>query len=402
MSENKRRLFLKEMVWGSFSIPFIKLGLIQPSSRRIKKGSMYYRRLGRTQLFISEISLGGSPLPDWALMRQTVERGVNYIDTSHAYMNGNSERQIGRLLKEVGRDQVHVGTKFHLRDHWSEESILSSVEGSLKRLQTDFIDVLLIHGASDPDHITDDRVLSTFEKMKKAGKIRFQGLSCHSNHHEVISRAVQCGEYDMVQLGYNVFDIEDTEKDIKQYSDYLGASGTSRLIKSAWDKDIGVIAMKVLKVGGKRQNLAQYQTDSASLYQAMLKWALENKYITSVVTEMLNRTELEEDLSVVNSPLSQQERNNLMRHAAENCINYCHMCGTCKENCPMGIETTSILRYLAYFDGYEKQSRARQLYSNLALDKTAKACTQCGECDRSCPYGVSVNKQIHYADSLLA
>jgi len=402
MSKNNRRLFLKEMILSSLSVPLLSFGVFSSPPQRIQKGDMYYRRLGRTGLLISEISLGGSPLPDWAIMRQVIDRGVNYIDTSHTYMNGNSERQIGKLLKEVGRDKVYVGTKFHLRSHWSEESIISSVEGSLKRLQTDTIDVLLIHGASNPKNLTDVRVLSAFEKMKKDGKFRFNGLSCHSHHHEVITEAVKCGQYDMVQLGYNVFDIEDTQQDIKTYSDYLGTSGIRRVINMAYDRDIGVIAMKVLKVGGKRQNLDRYRTGSASLYQAMLKWALENRQVTSIVTEMLNRTQLEEDLSVVNSPLLPKERKKLFQYAAENCGDYCHMCGTCKNHCPQGIETTSILRYLAYFEGYGKKERARTLYSRLSPEKTAKACTECGQCDQSCPYGVSVNQRIHEADSLLA
>lgn len=389
------------MVFSSLSVPLLSSGLFSSPPHRIQKGPMFYRRLGRTGLQISEISLGGSPLPDWAIMRQAVDRGVNYIDTSHTYMNGNSERQIGKLLKEVGRDKIYVGTKFHLRSHWSEESIISTVEGSLKRLQTDTIDVLLIHGASNPDNLTAERLLSAFNKMKKDGKFRFNGLSCHSNHHEVITKAVQCGQYDMVQLGYNVFDIESTEKDIKTYPDYLGASGIRNLIKSAYDNDIGVIAMKTLKVGGKRQDLDRYRTGSASLYQAMLKWALENKQVTSVVTEMLNRTQLDEDLSVVHSPLSQKEQKKLIQFAAENSDNYCHMCGICKDHCPQGIETTSILRYLAYFEGYEKKKRAKTLYSRLSPEKTAQACVRCGTCDQSCPYGVSVSQRIQYADSLL-
>ncbi|MBD3415385.1 MAG: hypothetical protein GF421_13280 [Candidatus Aminicenantes bacterium] len=402
MSKNNRRLFLKKMIFGSFSVPFLKTGLLKTSSHRIKKGEMYYRRLGRTGLEVSEISLGGSPLPDWAILRQAIDRGVNYIDTSHTYMNGNSERQIGKLFKEAGRDQVYVGTKFHLRGPWSEKTIVSSVEGSLKRLQTDCIDVLLIHGISNPSNLTDERVLSAFDRMKKEGKFRFNGISCHSNHHQVISKAVECGAYDMVQLGYNVFDLDDSEEQIQKYSDYLGASGTSKLIKSAWDQDIGVIAMKTLKVGGKRQNLDKYHTGSVSLYQAMLKWALDNSHITSVVTEMMNRTQLDEDLSVVNSPLSEEERRNLFQYAAENSSQYCHMCGTCQDRCPQGIQTTSILRYLAYFEGYEKPSRAKLMYSQLAPDQTAKSCVECGTCDRSCPYGLSVSQRIQYADSLLA
>ncbi|MFQ6038890.1 MAG: aldo/keto reductase, partial [Candidatus Aminicenantales bacterium] len=152
MSPIGRREFLKNVMRGTLGAAVAApYALARPldQDRKIRDG-MAYRRLGRTGLWVSEISLGGSPVPDWAIFRQIIERGVNYIDTSHSYMNGNSERQIGRLLKEVGRDTVHVGTKFHLRRNWSKASIIASVEGSLKRLQTDYLDVLLIHGAQDP------------------------------------------------------------------------------------------------------------------------------------------------------------------------------------------------------------------------------------------------------------
>jgi hypothetical protein len=362
---------------------------------------MYYRRLGRTNLLISEISLGGSPVPEWPILLQAFERGVNYIDTSHSYQNGNSERQIGRLLKEVGRDKVHVGTKFHLRRNWSEKSIISSVEGSLGRLNTDYLDVLLIHGAGNVEHLDDERVLSAFETLKKQGKYRFRGLSCHSNHHEIVKKAVECGLYDMVQLGYNVFDIQESEKEIQTYDDYLEACGIRHLIAQAKSKDVGIIAMKTLKIGGRRQNLEKYRTGTTTIYQAMLKWVLENRDISSAVIEMLTFEELEEDLGVLGNPLSAMERRNLFRYVLENSKDYCHMCGSCRKTCPSRIETTSILRYLAYYEGYNKFHMAKEAYSRLKPFQTASSCTNCGECENVCPYGVSIRNKIREAHFLL-
>ncbi len=399
-----RRTFIRNCVLGAFSASLAPAKLLsgdEKQSPRVKKGQMYYRRLGRTNLQISEISVGGSPVPEMPILHQAYERGVNYIDTSHAYQNGNSERQIGQLLKRAGRDKVHVGTKFHLRRNWSEESIISSVEGSLRRLDTDYLDVLLIHGASNPENLVDERVLNAFEKLKKQGKYRFRGLSCHSNHHEVVKKAVECGHYDMVQLGYNVFDIQRTEKEIQTYDDYLGASGTRRLIKLAHSKDVGIIAMKTLKIGGRRQNLEKYKTGETTIYQAMLKWALENKEISSVVIEMLTFDQLEEDLGVIGKSLTEGERRNLFCHVAENSQNYCHMCGLCRKSCPSHIETTSILRFLAYHEGYGKTGLAKESYSRLSPSQTASACISCRECERVCPYGVPVRDKIREAHFFL-
>jgi aryl-alcohol dehydrogenase-like predicted oxidoreductase len=265
----------------------------------MQKNGMNCRRLGRTNFSISEIVLGGSPLPDYTLLREIIDRGVNYIDTSENYENGNSERKVGRLFKEVGRDKLFVHTRFHLRGPWTTESIIASVERSLQRLGTDFIDILGIHGVEDPLHLTDERVLEAFEKLHERGKFRYRGMTCHANHQAVGSRAIECGLYDMVQVGYNVFDIPETERAVRTYSDYLGESGLRKLIDSAHTRDIGFIAMKVLKVGERRQDLTKYKTEGLTDFQAMLKWALEYEKLSAVVTEILNRREMEEDLGVI-------------------------------------------------------------------------------------------------------
>jgi predicted aldo/keto reductase-like oxidoreductase len=363
---------------------------------------MWYRRLGRTGLFVSEISLGGSPLPDWSLFREVVERGVNYIDTSTTYGNGNSERQIGRLFNEAGRDKALVCTKFHLQGSWDEQSIVSSVEGSLRRLQTDYLDVLSIHGAERPEDLVDERVAGAFERLKKEGKCRFCGLSCHANHENVVRKAVDCGRYDMVQVGYNVFDIEEPSGSVETYGDYLGASGMGDLIRHAARHEVGVIAMKTLKVGGRRQKLDRYRAGSSSLFQAMLRWVLENRQVASAVTEILNREQMEEDLAVPGTPLSPEEKASLWLHVAENGGDYCRLCGRCRKGCPSQLATTDILRLLAYLESYGKPAAAKAGYSELRPEETALACRDCGGCEKACPYGVRVRARIKEAHVLLS
>jgi len=399
-----RRRFLRNILFGAFSASLASarnLSGEKKQSYRQKKGQMYYRRLGRTNLWISEISLGGSPLPAMPILYQAIERGVNYIDSSHTYSNGNSERQIGKVLKEFGRDNVYVGTKFHLRGNWSEESIINTVNGSLKRLDADYMDVCLIHGAKDEKHLTDERVVGAFEKLKKQGKYRFRGVSCHSNHHKVVKEAVDCGYYDMIQLAFNVSDIQETKEDREVYDDYLGQSGLRRLLALASSKDVGVNAMKIFKFAGKKQNLEKYKTGETTIYQAMLKWVLENKNLTSAVIEMLTWEQLEEDLGVTGKPLSEMERKNLYCYVAENSEDYCHMCGECQAKCPSRIKTTDILRYLAYYENYGKIGTAKKAYSRLRKAQTAQSCQDCGECERVCPYGVNIRKRIREAHTVL-
>jgi predicted aldo/keto reductase-like oxidoreductase len=363
---------------------------------------MRYRRLGRTGFLVSEISLGGSPLPDPLLLRALIDRGVNYIDTSHNYDNGNSERQVGRLFKEVGRDKVHVGTKFHVMARDTQASIVASVHGSLRRLSTDSIDVLLIHGADSAAVLVDERVLGAYEQLRQEGAYRFRGLSCHANHDEVVRKAVSCGFYDMVQVGYNVFDIQEAALDVETYPDYLRSSGIRELLDFAHSRDVGIIAMKTLKVGGRRQNLENYRTGSASLFQAMLKWVLANERVASAVTEILNRQQMEEDLGAVKTRLSEAEMRTLARYVDENGLDYCHACGACRRACPSGVATTAILHALAYHESYAKTRRAREAYAALEPSEKATGCSACGTCDEACPYGVKVRARIREAGRSLA
>jgi len=400
-----RRAFLKTMAGGAFAVGSSLAGWpgrggtppLGPDG-----GGMAYRRLGRTGLQVSEISLGSSPLPDPELLRAIIDRGVNYIDTSHNYDNGNAERQIGRLIKDVGRDKVYVATKFHVAPRDTPAMIMASARGSLRRLDTDAIDVLMIHGAETAAVVVDERVLEAFEKLKKEGLFRFRGLSCHANQDEVVRKAVDCGLYDMVQVGYNVFDIQEPGGKVETYPDYLGASGLRGLLELARAHDVGVVAMKTLKVGGRRQDLDRYRTGSASIYQAMLKWVLDDERVASAVTEILNRGEMEEDLGAAGSRLAAAERQTLDRYVRENGSDYCHGCASCRRACPAGIDAPAILRALAYHESFGKSQRAREAYAAALGDGAAPACRDCGACEKACPYGVAVRARVRDAGRILA
>ena len=160
--------------------------------------------------------------------------------------------------------------------------------------------------------------------------------------------------------------------------------------------------MKTLKVGGRRQKLEKYKTGNTSLFQAMLKFVLENKKISSAVIEMLTYEQMEEDLSVVGLGLSREERRALFRYVAENSTDYCHMCGLCQESCPSLIRTTEILRYLAYHESYRKMALAKKAYSTLKPEQTVLSCKNCGDCEKACLYGVAVRKRIRAAHRILS
>ena len=162
---------------------------------------MKYRKLGKTELMVSPICIGGwqlaGPLafdgkPDGhpdpgkdnvlRLIGELADRGVNCIDTAEQYGNGESERRIGEAIKGK-RDKWIISTKFGYRvapdgsrdNDSSPPTILASLEGSLKRLQTDMIDIYLYHCAPKIEDL--DKGREILEQAKTAGKIRYYGIS---------------------------------------------------------------------------------------------------------------------------------------------------------------------------------------------------------------------------------
>ncbi|MHC4946367.1 MAG: aldo/keto reductase, partial [Planctomycetota bacterium] len=275
---------------------------LAPEAGVRQKGALKYRRLGRTNLMISEISLGGSPVPPEPVFKKAIEMGVNYVDTSSTYSNGNSERIIGKMIKGR-RDRFHVATKFHPgRKYKTRKGLIEEVEGSLSRLETDYIDVLLFHGAKSPEWPLNEEVLAAFELLRKQGKIRFTGVSCHNDPVGVLTPLIESGHYDMITLGYNAYSGELVEKD-KVYKDYLKRSGIEKVIALARQKDVGVLAMKTM-AGGERQDLAAFRKEGVSLPQAKLKWVLQNASINGLITEMTSFEMLEENLAASSRPMT--------------------------------------------------------------------------------------------------
>ena len=125
--------------------------------------------------FGSAVSTSLSPL----LLRQAVKFGVTYWDTAHSYAGGNSEKAMGKYLAKFPEDRkkIFLVTK---SGAWRLNGMTRQLNQSLKRMNTDYIDLFFVHGISDIDEIDEDH-RKWADKMKSSGKIRLFGLSTHSN-----------------------------------------------------------------------------------------------------------------------------------------------------------------------------------------------------------------------------
>lgn len=153
---------------------------------------MEYRSLGRTGVMVSPLCLGAMNFPSptseadsLAIIHRALEAGINFIDTANVYNQGESERVVGMALKENSkRDRVVLATKVHGRtgDLPNDEGnsrfhILKACEDSLRRLQTDHIDLYQLHRPSLT--IPQDETLRAFDDLVRAGKVRYIGCSTH-------------------------------------------------------------------------------------------------------------------------------------------------------------------------------------------------------------------------------
>jgi aryl-alcohol dehydrogenase-like predicted oxidoreductase len=208
---------------------------------------MKRRALGKTDVFVSEIGVGawqlGGPLlldgkvdghPELGrdfcvnLIREAGDLGINFVDTAEQYGNGESERRVGDAL-EGQRDKWVIGSKFghqvgpngERRQDASPERVPVSLEGSLRRLKTDRIDVYVYHIAPKPGEA--EAATEFLLKAKKEGKVRAVGISTNELKHVEYLHSLGC--LDVVQYPKNMIE---QARDIAEWIEKHGAGGVVR------------------------------------------------------------------------------------------------------------------------------------------------------------------------------
>ncbi len=179
-------------------------------------------RFGNTGLIVSRLGLGGYPfggvnkVHNWdpftpaggavaiATINLALDRGITYIDTAPSYGDGNSERLIGEVMR-TRRDECVLATKVEWQG-LDKAAVIASVDASLRRLQTDHLDVIQFHGGmftdADRDHILDGGPFAALQELRDSGKVRFIGLTAEEPW--TARPFLETGLFDMVQVAYNL------------------------------------------------------------------------------------------------------------------------------------------------------------------------------------------------------
>ena len=202
-----------------------------------------YRRLGRTSEMVSLIGVGGYHLGRQAdeqetirIIRTAVDNGINFLDNCWDYNGGASELRMGKALRDGYREKAFLMTKI---DGRSKESATQQIEESLRRLQTDRIDLMQFHEVirmSDPERVFGpDGALEAVVAAQRAGKIRYIGFTGHKSpaiHLRMLDIARQNGfAFDAVQMPLNVMDAH--------YDSFA-----KQVVPVLLERDIGVLGMK--------------------------------------------------------------------------------------------------------------------------------------------------------------
>ena len=343
---------------------------------------MEYRNLGKWGVKLSKVGLGsyltiGMHVSD-DLAAECValafDSGINWFDTAHGYKGGRNEAEVGRALKDK-RDRVYISTKLNGA---GVDKMLADLDVSLQRLQSDYVDNLMVHGLSRRAEVLDGDHLEALERAKKAGKTRFLGFSCHSNMAECMEAVAESGFFDDVVVKFN----------------YTADARLLAAVEKAAGAGIGVIAMKT--------QLGDFPNPGGTLtpHQAALKWVLDNPNITCAVPGTRDFRQLEQNIAVMGQRLAAWERRELERYAAETAALQCTGCGSCQEACPYGVEVAEVRRCSMYLDGYRDPDLARENYRELAGN--AAPCVDCSDCVVRCTQGTNLQPMLQQTHLRLA
>jgi len=355
-------------------------------TEKTEKPKMKYRVLGRTGLEVSEVcfgTYGGQDSP--AVMEAGIKAGVNLVCTCTDYQSGAAERAIAPAVAKY-RDSLIILSGLDCFRDPDEQEMLEKMDVSLENLGTDSIELYVPHQANTLEHVTNPAIPKAFEKMKKAGKAKYLGISTHSKDLEnMLNRAIDLGYFDLILCKYN----------------FMEYKSQMKIFERAAENDIGVIVFKI-RAGARESEVEAMQKKGLELGQARMRWALSNPNVTSVCVHFSNFSALDGYLDALNKKLSYSDIQLLEEYRSAFAGVYCRNCGTCAERCPGGVNVAEVMRYQMYFKyyGFEKEAMAR--YAALPQEAKPLACADCpAPCEAGCPHGLATRRNLLDAAEML-
>ena len=375
---------------------------------------MQYRPFGNTGVNISTLGFGCMRLPEnqkedgsWevdqektdAMLMRAYELGVNYFDTALYYCHSNSEIAIGKALKPI-RDKVYISTKCPLELVKEPGDFRKTLETSLKKLDTPYVDFYHFWGINQKtfdEKIVPMNLIAEAQKLKEEGLIRHISFSFHDSP-EALKHIIDHGEgLESVLLQYNLLDRANEE-----------------MIQYAAKKGLGVVVMG--PVGGGRlaaptELAAKLGTEAVNTYELAFKFVLGNPGVCCALSGMQTIDMVEQNAKVASleNPMSEEE----WRRVGESLENlkkfselYCTGCGYCQP-CPKGINIPRIFQAYTYLNVYGLKDLAKNTWNGYLNNEknpgvSPAECVNCGYCERKCPQHLKVRELLKKVEGVLS
>jgi uncharacterized protein len=437
-SEINRRMFLSK---ASAGIAGVGAGILTGSGSetlqfetsaeapKIKE----YRTLGRTGFKVSDIGCGPAVMTNENLLSAVIDSGVNIIDTAEFYGNGNNEILVGKAIKGHDRKKLFINTKLRIAETDKQEDIVIKTRKCLERLNTDYLDAIMLWNPSSTEKVKNKEFHRAFEQLKREGRVKFCGISSHGseytetnkeNMEQVICGAVEDGRFDLVLFVYN----------------YVQREMGNSILKLCAEKNIGTLLMKtdplgkgysdvlaeVRKTQSENKPISDYTKKRYELIidkqkkaeqflnenprfnkvtrrEAAVDFCLDNPVVSSVLISFRTFEDINDYIVLSGNKLTSGDLS-VIDSLKENCgFLYCrHACGKCEHSCPVKVPVNTIMRYNHYFTAQAREKYSIQQYSFLE-GANADSCYSCaGYCEEACSYGVPVKPLLALAHSNLS
>jgi predicted aldo/keto reductase-like oxidoreductase len=357
------------------------------------------RRLGRTNLQVSVIGFGAAviraiPRVDAEkVLVHALDRGVNYFDTAPGY--GDSEEKLSALSER--RDEFYIATK--IDPPFTRKDAKASIRRSLQRLKTSKIDLMQLHGIGNHETYKAARgsegALAAIEEAQKSGLIDYIGITSHNP--EFLLQVIVEDKFDMVLVPFNA----------------LYRDAATQLFDEAVKLDIGVAVMKPFASGFLAKSTPETEhlfkgRDTVQLATNALRFILSHKIATIVPgTSTIREVDVNVGAGEGFTPLTRREDAELSAFCEEVGRFVCRAgigtpCVRCLP-CPEGINIPRI--FGRYQRAVLRNDPLREYLSQFidyyrGLSVNVANCTECGECERRCPYGIPIIHTLRSAETL--
>jgi len=298
-----RRMFIKSIAGATAGLALTGSTIAAKEDRDRLGEILPKRKLGRTNQYVTMLGTGGYHV-GWTTERDaqevieaSLEGGVRFFDTAESYGKGTSETRYGKYLTPQYRDLVFLMSKSTGKD---AKTVIEHLEGTLRRLKTDQLDLYQVHAISTPDDV-DSRiqlgVLDVLLKAKEEGKIKYLGFTGHQNpfaHARMLEKTKETDIFDTVLMPLNVLD-----------QSYFSFS--QNILQKALDRNMGILAIKSLADGRffSKKEQANWTTDDPlipnylSIKEAMhFVWSLP---VSVLISGNENATYMREKIAIARS-----------------------------------------------------------------------------------------------------